>query len=212
MALGQFPLVQHRLHFGRELQQSEQIRNRRPIAADQPRDLAVRQLELRRESLVARGLVDRREVVTLQILDERERQQRLVVDVFHDGRNLRPAEPRRCAPAPLARDQLEPAVPRPHQDGLQQSRRLDRRDQLVERPFVHSRTRLKRIGPHARHRQLAERARRLGLLARRRAEQRLEPAAKPPGLAHVATSGSGAGASLTGADSIRSISSSATAR
>ena len=39
-----------------------------------------------------------------------------------------------------------------------------------------------------------------------------EAAAKPSGLAHVATSGSGAGASPTGADSIRSISSSATAR
>jgi hypothetical protein len=91
MSFAQRTVVHHRLYFGRKAQEPQQVRDGRAIAPDHARDFTLRHAELVDEALVSLRLVDRREVVPLQVLDERERQQRLVVDLLDDGRHVGPA-------------------------------------------------------------------------------------------------------------------------
>jgi hypothetical protein len=182
-------LVHHRLHVRWKLEQPEEVGDCRPVQAYGPGDLRLTQLELLAQAAEARRFIDRREIVALQVLDQREGEQRAVVHFLHDRGDLRPAESLGGTPATLAGDQLVAAVARAHDDGLEQSRRLHRVGEIGELCFVDPGPRLKRVGSHARNRQVAQRAGCLGLFARDRAEQRLEPSSQPFGLGHVVTSG-----------------------
>src|SRR2546422_10134740 len=66
-----------------------------------------RQAEFREETLVAARLVHGREVVTLQVLDQRKRQSGAVVHFALHGGDLLPAERLARPQPPLAGDQLD---------------------------------------------------------------------------------------------------------
>ncbi len=100
-------VVQHLQHRVGELEETERVGHRRPVATDRDGDVLLGQLELGDEPLVTARLVHGREIVPLQVLDQRERQHRAVVDDAPDRGDLLPAE-RLTGPQPaLSGDQLE---------------------------------------------------------------------------------------------------------
>src|SRR5215470_13000850 len=95
------------------------------------------------ESLDAVRFLERIEVFALDVLDERERERRLIGNVAHERRDLvEPCTSRREPPA-LSRDDLEAAaVDRPDEYRLHDALALDGCGELVERCLVHARSRL----------------------------------------------------------------------
>src|SRR5207247_5914693 len=85
------------------------VRHGGPIAAHRVGHVLLGEVELRDEPLVAARLVHRREIVALQVLDQREREHGAVVHLALHGRDLLPAERLAGAQPPLAGDQLEAA-------------------------------------------------------------------------------------------------------
>ena len=79
------------LDVGRQLEEAEQIGDGRAVAADGLGDLRVTELELLAQAAVAGGLVDRRQVVALEILDQGQGEQRTIVHVPHDRRESWPS-------------------------------------------------------------------------------------------------------------------------
>src|SRR5690606_34179691 len=75
-------------------------------AADGLRDLLVRQPELVGETVQRFGLLDRVQVFALQVLDQRDRERGLVVELANDDRDLLQAGAPRRVPAALAGDDL----------------------------------------------------------------------------------------------------------
>ena len=84
--------------------------------------------------VVHRRLVERREVLALEVLDDRDLERGVVVDLLDEGRDRLEAGGLRRAPAALAGDELELAVvERPDEDGLEDAVLADGRGKLVER-------------------------------------------------------------------------------
>ena len=213
-------IVQHGEHGGGELEEAQRVGDRRAVAPDGVGDVLLREIEFRDQALVPSGLVHGRQVVPLQILDERERQHRAVVHLALDRGNPLPAERLAGAQPPLARDQFVTTVApgdRAHDDGLEETSLADRGLELLERRGIDVLARLERVGPNLADGQLDETALALGLVARR-AEQRFETPAEATAscgdFGHAGTSGSGSAAGRAGesACSTRRISSCATAR
>src|SRR2546422_2579563 len=181
-----------------------------------------RQAEFREETLVSARLVHRREVVTLQVLDQRKRQSGAVVHFALHGGDLLPAERLARPQPPLAGDQLEAAVSArdgAHHDGLQQTGLADGGLELFERRGVDVPARLVGVGADVGDRQFYETPLALGFLARRPQqgfEAPAEPTATCGGFRHAGPSGTGSAAGGAGEDtapcSTRRISSCATAR
>src|SRR5207237_1177388 len=115
----------------------------------------------RDESLVAFRLFDRVQVGALEVLDERQREQRLIVNLLHDGRNLRPAEAGRGSVAALAGDELVASASGRGSDGdrLQQAARLEARLQISQFLGAELLAGLVGIGPYLPDRDVLERAR-----------------------------------------------------
>src|SRR5213592_2855604 len=165
-----------------------------------------------------------REVVTLQILDQRERQEGAVVDFALHGGDPFPTERLTGPQPPLAGDQLEAAVAPgsgAHHDGLQQPGLTNGGLELLERRRVDVAARLIRVGADVGDRQLDETPFALRFLARgpqQGFEAPAETTATCDGFRHAGTSGSGSaaggagGGEVTALCSPRRISSCATAR
>ena len=156
VTLGELALLDQRLHFVGQLQQTQQVGYRRTVSAHQAGDLGLGQLELLAQALITGGLVDGGQIVALQVLDERQREQRLIVDFPDDRRDLGPAEPLDRTPAAFAGNQLELSVARTDDDRLKQTGRFDRRGQLDQCALIHLGARLIRIGHHVADRQLPQ--------------------------------------------------------
>ena len=73
--------------------------------------------------MVAFPLLDRIEICPLEILDQREREQRLVISLLDDGWDLFPAEVPCCPQTPLTGNELEAVLAKSssHSDGLKQA-------------------------------------------------------------------------------------------
>ena len=110
MPFRQFPLLHQVLDLIRQLEQPEQIRDRRAITTNQSGDLRLGQLELLAETLISRRLVDGGQIVPLKIFDQRQRQQSWVVNLPDNGGNLGPAQALNRPPTALSRDELVLAV------------------------------------------------------------------------------------------------------
>jgi hypothetical protein len=129
------------------------------------------------------GLFDRVEILTLNILDQRNLSRGRIVDFAHERWNGVKAGTLRRAPAPLACDNLEPVSMRPQQDRLQDSPLANRVCKLIDSLFAKLCARLLGIGPDTADLDLTDASARswrlAGLRARhcRLAEERLEPAA-----------------------------------
>ena len=94
-------------HFFGQLQQAQEVRDRAAVLSDRRGNLLLRQPELVGEALIRERLVDRVQVLALDVLDERELEQLLLGalrHVAHDDRHLQQAGALRGAPAPLAGD------------------------------------------------------------------------------------------------------------
>ena len=88
----QLPIMQHLEHDLGEFEEAKRVGNRRPVASDGIGDVLLRQFEFGDQTLVAAGFIDWRQVVALQILDQRECQQRAVVGIALYGRDALPRE------------------------------------------------------------------------------------------------------------------------
>ena len=102
--------------------------------ADPLRDHLVRVAEAGRERLEPLGLLERREVFALQVLDESDLGDRPVVDVHLDAGHLLEPHLKARAVAPLARDDHEAAADlgRADEDRLEHTDRADRVDEIGE--------------------------------------------------------------------------------
>src|SRR3989442_5973256 len=214
--------MQQREHRRRQFQQAEGVGDRGAVATHRVRDVLLRQAEFREETLVAARLVHGREVVTLQVLDQREREGGAVVDfALHRG-DLLPAQRLASPQSALAGDQLEAAGAArdgAHHDGLQQTGLAPGALELLQRLGGDVPARLVGVGADVGDRQLYETPLALCFLARR-PQQGFEPPAEPTatcdGFRHAGTSGSGSAADGAGEDtapcSTRRVSSWATPR
>src|SRR5687767_15728705 len=132
----------------RQLEDSQKRGDRRAILPDRIGDLCVREPKLVREAPISTRLLDGVQVRSLKILDKRQRQQRSIVDIANDCRDVFPAKPGRRTEAPLTGDELVPIPGRADRDRLEKPRRLERRLQLGELRFVELAARLVRVGPN----------------------------------------------------------------
>ena len=106
VALGERAALDEVEHVVRQLEQSQTVRHGRLRAADPLGELAERERELVLEKRVGACLLDRREILACDVLDEREDQRLAVVGLADERRDRR--EPRRAGrpPAALAGDEL----------------------------------------------------------------------------------------------------------
>jgi hypothetical protein len=99
--------VDHRsLHGIGEIEQAQEVRHRRARSTERFRDLVVRQVEFLDEPRHRARLVDRIQILALQVLDQRDGQRRLVVELSNHHGHGREARNSRGAPAALAGDDL----------------------------------------------------------------------------------------------------------
>ena len=190
MAHLEFALLDERADRLRQVEQAQQVRHRRARAADGLRSLLVRELEFADQARERERLLERVQVLALDVLDEGERDGVLVVDAPQHRRDLVQARHLRGAPAALAGDDLvalrlarRRRADRAHDDRLDDALGLDRVREVRERFLAHVHARLVLAARQEVHGDLQE------LLARRRrarlrprlgfAEQRLEPAPQP---------------------------------
>ena len=146
MPLGQLAAGDHPEHLLRELEQPQPVRDGRLRAADSLRDLAERELELVHERGVGARLLDRRQLLAGDVLDEREQERVAVVRLAYDGRQRREPRLARGTPAALAGDQLVAARrTRPDDDRLQQTLLLDRAREAGRRLGLEAPARLARV-------------------------------------------------------------------
>jgi hypothetical protein len=110
--------------------------------------LLVGQPEILDQLLVGAGLLERVEVLAMQVFDQCLLHAVDVRDVPHDGRDGGHPGALGGSPAALPRYQLVFAVRnRPHQDGLQDAHLPDRRGQRSQRFLVEGDPRLMGVGP-----------------------------------------------------------------
>ena len=81
---------------------------------------------LRDQLMIALGFLDRIQVLTLNILDQRDLGRRRVVDLTDDRGDRMQARSLSCAPAALARNNFEPLPVWTKEDRLQNAALLDR--------------------------------------------------------------------------------------
>src|SRR5690606_36604304 len=81
-----FPLDDHALDLAVEVEQTNEIADGRTRAADRLRDLLMRQRELIGEPLQRVRLVDRVQVLALEVLDQRNGERGLIVELANDDR------------------------------------------------------------------------------------------------------------------------------
>ena len=152
-------LVHQLLDRRRELEQTERVGDRRAALADLRGDRLVGEPEVLDELLVRGSLLERVEVVAVEVLDQRVLERGGVVGLAHQCRD--PVEPDapRGAPPPLACDQLEAVLDRSDEHRLEHADLADRVRQSPEGLFVEVRARLEAVRPDHLDRQLLERVR-----------------------------------------------------
>ena len=111
VALRELAALDHREHVVGELEQPQLVRDRGLRAADPLGDLAERELELVDQQRVAARLLDRREILAGDVLDEAD-QERLAVVGLADHGGHASARPPRGPPASAARRRSARSRPR----------------------------------------------------------------------------------------------------
>jgi hypothetical protein len=143
------------------------------------------QIELLDQAPIALGLLQRVEILALEVLDQRGRHRLPIPEIAHHDRDFVQRHELRRPPAAFAADDLVPAVAArlgAHQDGLQDAVFPDGVGQFLERGLLHGAARLERSGLQHLDRQGADRG--IGGAGRghgrgRFAEERREAAAEP---------------------------------
>ena len=125
------------------------VRDRRAILADRIGQRFLRHRAFVEQPPVGGRLVDRIEVLPLDVLDQRDLQQLVVADLAHDHGRPQEAGNLRGAPPALAGDDLEAVAAAPHEDRLDDAVHADRLRELLERPLLNLQARLPRVGHDA---------------------------------------------------------------
>ena len=134
----------------------------RAAAADAVGQLVVGGAELLQQLLVGGRLLEGVELRTVDVLQQRIAQHRVVVGRADDGRDgLQPRQPGRAQP-PLAHDQLVAAVVGADHDRLQHPELANAVRQLGQRVLVEDRAGLAGVGPDLLDRQVGQRRPRNG--------------------------------------------------
>ena len=146
MALGQLAgLEQHQRVVG-QLEEPDQVRDRRPAAPDAAGELLFGEPEVLDQRRAGARLVDRIEVLADDVLDQRHLQPLGPLGLADDRRHLLEAGLLGRAPAALAGDQLVAAVGEgADEQRLDDAAGLDRRRQAAERLGVEALARLVRV-------------------------------------------------------------------
>ena len=162
VALADAPALQRREHLGGQFQQPQPVCHLRPRAADAVRRLLLGHPEVVDQPPVGARLLDRAQVLALDVLDQRQLQLVAVGRLAHGDRHARQARGGRGAQPPLAGDQPVAhgaglaARQLRHQQRLDHSVLAHRLRQLLERRVVHLRARLVRIRLDLHDRDLAD--------------------------------------------------------
>ena len=156
MAHRQRPVAHEALDRRRELEQPQGVGDRGAAPADPDRDLLVGEAEVLDQLLVGRRLLEHVEVRAVDVLHQRVLERRRVVGVAHQRGDVLEADPAGGAPPALARDDLVALVGLPHQDRLQDPDLADRLRERRELLLVEVLSRLVRVRPDRRHRDLLE--------------------------------------------------------
>ncbi len=134
-----------------QCQQSQGIGDVAAALADGLGDLCLATAELVHQAAVGFRLLQRRQILALQILDEGDLEHLGIAERPDDDRHLVQPGALRGAPAPLAGDQLKIgarlaalALHRPHEQGLDHAFFADRLNQPVELGFGEAPARLER--------------------------------------------------------------------
>ena len=140
---------EHLLHRLAQLEQAQQIGRRAARTADRACRGLVRHAEFLGQTMQAARLLERIQVLALDVLDQRHRRRRFVRDLADEHRDDVEAGEAGGADAPLAGDDLVALRPaagvgeRSNEDRLHHSLRLDAFGELVQRFLVDPRARLK---------------------------------------------------------------------
>ena len=148
MAGGELAVGEQMLDRGRQSEQTQCVGDRRATLADAIGDLLVRQSEVVDQLLEGGRLLERREVLAMEVLDQRLLDDGQVVGAAYERRDRRqPGAPGGTPPA-LAGDQLVagPRLDRADQDRLQDADLLDAGGELGQRLLVEVDARLMRVG------------------------------------------------------------------
>jgi hypothetical protein len=167
-----------------EVEQPDQVRDRRAGAAQAAGQVLLREPQLLDQRRARSRLVDRVEVLARHVFDQRRLHPRRLVLVAQERRDLgQPGLPGR-APATLARDQLIAAVGEgPHDHRLDHAGLGNRLCQGRDRVRVDATARLLRVGPDQLDGDLAI----VGLARFDLGQDRRQAASHPPAGAHAAT-------------------------
>ena len=135
---------EQRAHFSFELKQPQQIGYRRARLADRIGHLLLGQTELVDQALERRRFFNRRKILALNVLYERERHGRFVSYLAHDDRYSIKASELRSSPATLTRDDLVTRTARQfaRHDRLHHAVGPNRSRQLLEAVGIHFSSRL----------------------------------------------------------------------
>ncbi|GIU90254.1 MAG: hypothetical protein KatS3mg010_1353 [Acidimicrobiia bacterium] len=131
----------------RELEQPEHVGDRRPGLADPLGHLVVREVEVLDQLLVGRRLLQRVQLLALDVLDDGLLQHRGVVGVPDDGGDRLEADPAGGPPATLAGDELEGVALLPDEHRLEDAHLPDRLGEGREALLVEVLARLLGVGP-----------------------------------------------------------------
>ena len=130
---------QHGLHRVGQVQQTQQVGGGAAGTANGLGGLLVGVVELVDETLDGAGLLQRVQVLALDVLDQGQGQGVLVTDFLDDDRYRLQLGERRGAETPFAGDDLvAPVVDGTDHQGLQQAMLMDRVRQLLQGGFVHA--------------------------------------------------------------------------
>ncbi len=124
--------------------QRQRLGDRRPRLAQPPGEVLVGIAAARGQALQRLGLFERRQVLALEVLDQRDLEHLGIVDVADDGRQFAQADLDRRLIAPLAGDDLEPLAALADDQRLDDALLGDRGHQLRE--VAHHLPRLVRVG------------------------------------------------------------------
>ena len=116
-----FSAADHLPNGRRQREQAEHVRYRRPLSADRFTDLLLGERETRDQFLITLRFFNRVQVAPLEILDEREREHRLIVELANVHRNVAPTEFLDRPETPLTGHEFKSGSARPDQKWLQQA-------------------------------------------------------------------------------------------
>ena len=136
-----------RAHFLWQAQEPHVVGDRRTILPDGVGNLLLCEMEVVGETTIGLRLFDRIEILALDVLDQRDRQQLIFGNVANDNRYFQEAGALRCPPATFAGHDLVVAIDAPDDDRLDDPVGANGAGEILDPLVVHLRAGLELVGP-----------------------------------------------------------------